>query len=83
VDLTSNKVTTYLFVDIELNSDAATVSDLAEEIRIIKEQQFEFQNYPKDGANFCLNLEDKITMELLLEFNKTFLSQIWANLFPQ
>ena len=56
VDTNHNKVTTYLFVDIEVDTLSATVKEIRKEIKIIKEQQFESQNYPKEPSNFDLNL---------------------------
>jgi hypothetical protein len=42
VDIRANKVTTYLFVDLEADSLLAQVMDPREEINVIKNQNFEF-----------------------------------------
>ena len=84
MDVKANRVTTYLYIDFFLNS--ATVSDAPAQLACIRSQDFEQQKSKTtqlERPECLLDLSSDFCMDELLRFNETFLSQVWANIFPQ
>ena len=80
VDDHFNHVYTYIFSALDAETMRVEVSDPEEQIRVLKQQDFEKQfneqrNSKKDNG---FSLPDNLSISDLVEFNKKLMSQVWA-----